>query len=398
MREVRTAEEGVRQADELGDAEGAGNAEFRGADLVPGLELEIAFQAQVEQLAAMEEILMEVIELRGDTEQAGGVHRGLDVRLEALDAAVQEVDVAVHDVVRHRVHRDVHAIEDGQVRQPGVGGVDRPFTVGHPGTQDVQLLQDIGPDGNLLRIGQGYVTDGELPVGLRLVRGSVAGIVPDGHGQGRRAVMGKGVRLAEIETLVEAVVAAVAEEFGGTDGFGLEGGFGQELPFLDGDARPVRLEFLPELLVLREFEVDRADRIPFSGRDVIGYIGLFPLVFHFAADLRTIVADVFEVVYHVVGAGLHLVVVVDHQRGAGPADAQDGSAGFLGQIGGELRTADLLALDLDLVAGEAVLPFRQAGSGATRGEEAGEEREYEVFAVHSHKINTFPLLIDKNNI
>ena len=117
VREVRAAEQGVGQADELGDAEGAGDAELRGADLVLGLELEVAFQTHVEQFAAVEEILVEVIELRGDAEQAGGVHRGFQVRLEALDAAVQEVDVTVHDVVRDRVHRDVHAVEDGEVRQ-----------------------------------------------------------------------------------------------------------------------------------------------------------------------------------------------------------------------------------------------------------------------------------------
>ena len=398
MREVRTPEEGVRQADELGDAEGAGDAELRGADLVLGLELEVAFQAQVEQFAAVEEILVEVIELRGDAEQAGGVHRGLQVRLEALDAAVQEVDVTVHDVVRHRVHRDVHAVEDGEVRQAGVGGVDRPLAVGHAGMQDVQLLQDIGPDGDFLRVGQGHVADGELPVRLRLVRGAVAGIVPDGHGQGRRPVVREGVRLAEIETLVEAVVAAVAEELGGADGFGLEGGLGQVLAFLDGDVRLVRLELLPELFVLGEFEVDRADRVALAGGDVIGHVGPFPLVFHFAADLGPVVADVFEVVLDVVGAGAHLAFVVDHQRGAGPADAQERGAGLLGEVRSEFRTADLLAHHLDLVAGEAVLPFREALRGAARGKEAGEDRKYEVFAVHSYKINTFPLLIDKNNI
>ena len=115
MREVRTAEKGVRQADELRNAEGTGDAELRGADLVRGLELEVAFQTQVEQLAAVEEILVEIVELRGDAEQAGGVHRGLQVHLEALDATVRQVDVAVHDVVRDRSHRDVHAVEDGEV-------------------------------------------------------------------------------------------------------------------------------------------------------------------------------------------------------------------------------------------------------------------------------------------
>ena len=398
MREVRAPEQGVRQADELRNAEGTGNTEFRGADLVLGLELEVAFQAQVEQFTAMEEVLVEVIELWGDAEQAGGIDRGLQVRLESLDTAVQEVDVAVHDVVRHWIHRDVHAVEDGQVRQSGVGGIDRPFAVGHPGAEDVQLLQDVGPDGNFLRVGKGHVADGELPVRFRLVRGAIAGVVPDGHGQGRRAVVREGVRFAEIEALVKAVVAAVAEELGGTDRFGLEGGFGQILSLLDGDVRSVRLELLPEFFVLRELVVDRSDRVPLSGRDKIGHISLFSLIFHLARHFGTVVADVFEVVLDVVGAGLHLAFIVDDQRSAGPADAQERGAGLLGEVRSELRTADLLAHHLDLVAGEAVLPFRETLRGATCGEDAGEDRKYEVFAVHSHKINTFPLLIDKNNI
>ena len=264
--------------------------------------------------------------------------------------------------------------------------------------QDVQLLQDIGPDGDFLRVGQGHFADGEFPVRLRLVRGSVAGIVPDGHGQGRRPVVRQRVRLAEIETLVEAVVAAVAEELGGADGLGLEGGFGQILAFLDGDVRLVRLELLPELFVLGEFEVDRADRVALAGGDVIGHVGPFPLVFHFAADLGPVIADVFEVVDDVVGTGVHLAFVVENQLGAGPADAQERGAGLLRQVGREFRIADLLAFDLDLVAGEAILPFRETLRGAARGKETGEDRKEEVFAVHSYKINTFPLLIDKNNI
>ena len=103
-------------------------------------------------------------------------------------------------------------------------------------------------------------------------------------------------------------------------------------------------------------------------------------------------------VHHIVGTDVHLVVIVDHQRSAGPADAQERSAGFLREVRGEFRTADLLAFDLDLVAREAVLPLRQARRGTACDQKAGEDREYEVFAVHCHKINTFPLLIDKNNI
>ena len=204
----------------------------------------------------MEDVLVKIAELRGDAEQACGIHRGFDVRLEALDTAAEEIDVAIHYVVRDRVHRDVHVVEDAQVRQARISGAHRPFAVGHPGPQDIQFLQDGGPDGDFLGIGYRQVADGVLPERLRVFRVAVAGIVPDGHRQGGGPVVRKGVGLAEVETLVEAVVAAVAEEFGGTDGFGLEGGFGQELAFLDGGPAEIRLEFPAELLLFRQFILD----------------------------------------------------------------------------------------------------------------------------------------------
>ncbi len=420
MGQVRSAEQAVRQAHQLGNPEGAGDAEFRGTDRFLRIELEIPLQAQVEHFPTVEQVLMEVIELRGDTEQACGVDRCLEVGLESLDVSVLEDDVTVDDVVRNGIHGHVHAVEHAQVRKPGIGGVHRAFAVGHSGTEVVQVFQDGSPDGNVGRAGKGYVPDAELAVRLCLVRGTAAKIIPDGYGEGRGPVGGKGIGLGEEIPFAEAVITPVAEELGRPLALFLQGRFGKVLSLLEAGPPLAQFEFLPELLVFRKLVFDGADPVPLPGLDVIGYIGLFALVLHLAPDPGSVKAYVLEMVADMVDAVVHLGRVEDDGGGSelteeivpgGPGSigpvvdgdrrvqAEKGRLRFLGQIRGEFGTAHLLSFYLDLVGDEPVLPFRQdtcraAGKGQGGGQEGKEDR----FALHSYKINTFPLLNDKNNV
>ena len=84
--DVGALEDAVGQADELGEADAGGHAHLRRGSVIPGLELEVALEAEVQQLAAVEQVLVIVIQLRGQADEPRRVHGRLQVGLESLQA------------------------------------------------------------------------------------------------------------------------------------------------------------------------------------------------------------------------------------------------------------------------------------------------------------------------
>ena len=412
MGQVGAPEEIVRKTDEPRNADRRCCAELGGPDVLLGLELEIAFESQVEELSPMKDILMEVVELRRDPEKSRGVHRGLQIRLEPLDTAALQGDVAVHDIVEDGSHRHVYAVEYAQIGKAGVGRIHDPGAVAHAGTEEIQAFQDAGTDFDVGRRGKGDIADGELPMRLCFVRGFAPGILQDGHRQVRRSVRPERIGFEQVIILVETVIAAVQEKLGGADRFIFQGRFGKILPGLDGRPAFVQFEVPFEFVGIGKLVLDRGNGVSMSGTDMIGHVGAPVLVFDLTPDGRSVPADVFHVVGHVVHAHLHLLRLENDRRrpdvpdeivdpgigrigpvvdGNAGAPAENRPVGLLADIGRKVGGTDAFALHLDLAAGQAVFPGRNIpGRTAGGGQRSGKEKkQYGLSAVHSYKNNTF---------
>ena len=105
-----------------------------------------------------------------------------------------------------------------------------------------------------------------------------------------RGPVGEGVGLEEIVVLVEAVVAAVAEDGGAADGLGLQGLLRQVVADVNADVGAVGLERRAEIAV-GHVEDDGVDGIALAGLHDVLDAGQAALVVHLAADLGAIVAD-----------------------------------------------------------------------------------------------------------
>ena len=93
--------------------------------MVAGLELEIAHETKVQPLPSVEDVLMEIAELRRDTDKSRGVCGTLQVDLESLHPGAGQGDVAIHDVdAVTGIHGYVDPVEELQGREPGICVVD----------------------------------------------------------------------------------------------------------------------------------------------------------------------------------------------------------------------------------------------------------------------------------
>ena len=142
-RDMGAVEEAARQAQETGKTEARRHSEFGASHVIAGTELEVAEETQIEAFAAVEDILVVVVDLGRDADKARGVGRSLEVGLEALDPGRSQTDVAVDRVAGDLGQFDSYAAEELEVAVAVVGVIDLFLIVEASGTDCVEIGYDL---------------------------------------------------------------------------------------------------------------------------------------------------------------------------------------------------------------------------------------------------------------
>ena len=407
-RDVVAPDPADRVADQARDAQRRAHTELRRGHRRIRDPLPVAGEAQVEPLAAVEDVLVEEVQLGREAQQAGGVDGAFQVDLEAQLVGPGQVDVDVHRIAVGRARLDGHVVEDLERGQPVVGRIDHPLVVGRARTDPVVFAQQRLAEADALGVHDVDLPDAELADRFVERRVLAPGVAADAVVE--RGPVGQRVGLEEVVVLVEAVVAQVAEHGGAADGLGLEGLLGEVVPRVDGDVGAVGLEGCAEIAV-RHVEDDRVDRIALAGLDDVSDAGQAALVVDLPADLGAIVADRGEVGGDVVAGALDLRGVEDHGRGAhrlpeavdalaaavgpvvdgqGRAPAEDQAlVGLLADVGVHLGRGKLLPFEGHLIGHEAVGPIGQQFCSTARD---NRKQRYDC------QRNTFHLLLNSERV
>ena len=199
----------VRQSQESWEAESGRNSEFVWPYRIIELELEVTHEAKIKPLAAVEDVLMVVWQLRRDSEKSCRVGRGLKVDLETLELWLREVDAAVDLIGIDWGHADIDAAEHAQRWQSRVSIVDYVGAIGLARSDGVQFLEDLFPYLQALWVRYADLVERELADRTVHVRTFVTGIAVDSHLQNRRIRSAQGVRFKEEVVLAELVISHV---------------------------------------------------------------------------------------------------------------------------------------------------------------------------------------------
>ena len=378
----------ARQAQEPREEQRSGGCVLVGMGVVVQPELEVAAEAERELFAAAEDVLVRVGNRRGHTQQAGRVERALKPGLDALQVRFLEFDGAVHQVRVALLQADVHAAEERDAREAGIGGADVGFVVGFALFDLVEIEQERGLYPELSDRFDVHVAEGVSAVGPGGGRGFVAGVILQADRQLGRSVVGRGIGKEEEMVLGKPVIAPLAEEAGQPLGFGLQGLLGEAVAHLE----PQRIGLLREDAVhlgIADDIADLGETVAVARVDAVGDGGL--AVFLLRADIRrgAVESQILHVAHHPRGAFQHQRGVVDHRRiadalhdpvparsaaGAPVVDIEPGiplGIGLLAQVRGQVRRfGSLLALgEDDPVLRQARRPLRQhprGGAGCRR--------------------------------
>ena len=315
----------------------------------------------------MEDVLVEIVELRRDADQAGGVGRRLEIDLEALQPRGRQGDMAVDGIRRRRGKLDPYAAEQLDVAEAVVGIVDRPLLVQASRADGVDVGQELVPERQ-----PGGPLDPHVPDPIAVqrtgaLRGLVSGVLAHLHLQHHGIPARQGVRLEIIIVLGEAVVPLVAHRGSGPGAFRLQGLLREPVPGLDGDVERIVVEILGEGALLRDIVDQMADLDPIAGHDAVQDRGPALLQDHLAVHLGVIIAQVAQVILDLAHRHADEPLLEDRL----PAIAEE-RLRLLLDIVGEIRLLQVpgLVFDIDPVADQGILAF-----GKFRGRPAGGEQE-----------------------
>ena len=186
------------------------------------------------------------------------------------------------------------------------------------------------------------------------------GLVADQHLEGGGPVVGEGV-CDVAEEGFRCIEIALRAQIGGVSlAFLRQRGLGEEHPAAERGMEGVGIEVRGERIPRGQVVRDGAQRVAVAGGNPVrdGYLALLDA--DFALDAGVVPADVIEVVPDILDGGVDQVRVIDDEFGL-----EGEGGGLLLDIGADVACLQAaLARELDPVAGELVLPFRQLAGGA----------------------------------
>ncbi len=158
-RDVLAAHAPQRNAQQSREAQRGRHTEFRRGDLGFRNPLPVAREAEVQPLAAVEEILVVEVQLGREAQQVGSVGGSFQIDLEAQLVQAGQADVAIHGRAVGRAHLDADAVEDLEGGQAGVGRIDDLLVVERPGLDDIEFAQQRLPERDAGRVGNVDLAD-----------------------------------------------------------------------------------------------------------------------------------------------------------------------------------------------------------------------------------------------